>query len=402
MKRHFIMPLLACTLGFAGCTGQAEKEIVNADIAYVKDQISRQIDNIEASGEVKIPGASRESGHVGYLQLHDWRCGFFPGMVWYLYELTRDEALLPVARKYTEHLAPVQFHTNHHDVGFIIECSYGNGLRLTHDSSYEDVIVQTARSLSTRFRPAAGVIQSWDIAGWQAERGWKCPVIIDNMMNLELLFNATRISGDSTFYKIAVSHADRTLEEHFRPDGSCYHVIDYDPETGIVRNRHTAQGYAHESAWSRGQAWAIYGYTVCYRITGDRRYLDQAVKTFEFMKNHPNVAEDLIPYWDMDAPNIPDEPRDASSASIIASALYELCGYVDSGHAYKEYADRLMTSLATPDYRPEPGTYGNFLLKRSTGSRPHNGEVEVPIIYADYYYIEAIRRRASLLDMLKN
>ena len=288
--------------------------------------------------------------------------------------------------------------TWHHDVGFIVECSFGNGLRLTGDSVYKEVVIQAARSLSTRFREVPGIIQSWNVErGWQSERGWQCPVIVDNMMNLELLFNATRLTGDSTFYKIAVSHADRTMAEQFRPDGSCYHVIDYDMKTGAVRNRHTAQGYSHESAWSRGQAWAIYGYTVCYRETGDRKYIDQAIKTFNFMKNHKSMPKDLIPYWDMDAPGIPNEPRDASSASCIASALYEISTMdVENAASYKSYADSIMTSLASPAYRAVLGENKNFVLMHSVGSIPHNSEIDVPLNYADYYFIEALKRKKDL------
>lgn len=260
-------------------------------------------------------------------------------------------------------------------------------------------MIQAAKSLCTRFRPNAGVIQSWDVKGnsWQSERGWECPVIIDNMMNLELLFEATKLSGDSTFYKVAVAHADRTLSEHFRPDGSCYHVVDYNISDGSVRHKQTAQGYADESVWSRGQAWAIYGFTICYRETKDRKYLDQALKTFNRMKNDPHMPEDLIPYWDMDAPNIPNEPRDASSASCIASALYEISTYAVSDTAsYKAYADRIMHSLASPDYRAALGTNGNFILMHSVGSIPHNSEIDVPLNYADYYFLEALKRRKDL------
>jgi len=216
-------------------------------------------------------------------------------------------------------------------------------------------------------------------------------------MNLELLFHATKLTGDSSFYKIAISHANRTMQEQFRPDGSCYHVIDYDLTTGEVRNRHTAQGFAHESAWSRGQAWAIYGYTLCYRETGDRTYLETALKAFDFIKNHPDMPEDLIPYWDMDAPEIPNELRDASAAACIASALYELSTMdVSNPTSYKAYADKIMTSLASPAYRAKLGENGNFLLMHSVGSIPHNAEIDVPLNYADYYFLEALKRKRDI------
>ena len=217
------------------------------------------------------------------------------------------------------------------------------------------------------------------------------------MMNLELLFEATKLTGDSTYYNIAVSHADRTLKEHFRPDGSSYHVVDYDLKDGSVRHRQTAQGYADESAWSRGQAWAIYGYIMCYRETGDKRYLDQAIKTFDFMKNHPNMPEDLVPYWDMNAPDIPNEPRDASAAAVIASALYELSTMpVENAGSYKEYADGIMKSLSSDAYTAEIGKNGNFILMHSVGSIPHNSEIDVPLNYADYYYLEALKRKRDI------
>ena len=320
-----------------------------------------------------------------------WTSGFFPGVLWYLYEANGDASLKVYAEDYTKRVEKQQFTTSNHDVGFILYCSYGNGWRLTGNEEYKKVMLQGAQSLSTRFNPITGCIKSWD------RKTWQYPVIIDNMMNLELMFEATRLSGDSSFYKIAVSHADRTMEEHFRPDGSCYHVIDYSIKDGKVRHRQTAQGYADESIWSRGQAWAIYGYAVCYRETKDRKYLDQALKTFNMMKNLENMPEDLIPYWDMSAPNIPNEPRDVSTASCIASALYEISTMdVPDAAGYKMYADSIMVSLSSPAYRAALGTNGNFLLMHSVGSIPHNSEIDVPLNYADYYYLEALKRKRDI------
>ena len=391
---------LACMALLSACVGtkSVKTNFLDENIAFVHAQIGNEIKTIEASGKILNPVTIRPDSTMYYCNFSDWRSGFFPGSVWYLYELTGDTALMPLANKYTMAIEGAKNLTWHHDVGFIVQCSFGNGLRLTGDSVYKEVVIQAARSLSTRFREVPGIIQSWNVErGWQSERGWQCPVIVDNLMNLELLFNATRLTGDSTFYKIAVSHADRTMAEQFRPDGSCYHVIDYDMKTGAVRNRHTAQGYSHESAWSRGQAWAIYGYTVCYRETGDRKYIDQAIKTFNFMKNHKRMPKDLIPYWDMDAPGIPNEPRDASSASCIASALYEISTMdVENAASYKSYADSIMTSLASPAYRAVLGENKNFVLMHSVGSIPHNSEIDVPLNYADYYFIEALKRKKDL------
>ncbi|MDR1981241.1 MAG: glycoside hydrolase family 88 protein [Tannerellaceae bacterium] len=398
MKNLLAFLLFALVLSCGDTRKPVEKDFTGEQIAFAREQIGNELNVIEASGKILNPVTLKPDGSVYYCNYTEWQSGFFPGSVWYIYELTGDSSLLPLARKYTGAIEEAKNLTWHHDVGFIIGCSFGNGWRITGDAGYKEVIVQAARSLSTRFREKAGIIQSWDVEhGWQSQRGWECPVIIDNVMNLELLFEATRFSGDSSFYHIAVSHADRTLAEQFREDGSSYHVIDYSMTDGIVRNRHTAQGYAHESAWSRGQAWAIYGYTVCYRETGNRKYLDQALKTFRFMKNHKAMPADLIPYWDMDAPGIPDEPRDASSAACIASALYEIStmDIPDAGQ-YKTYADSLMASLASPAYRAELGTNGNFLLKHSTGSVPHHSEIDVPLNYADYYFLEALKRKRDI------
>lgn len=392
---------VALTMVLFSCreTGKKKQtDFVEENIAFARAQVGLAIRVIEESGKVLNPVTLKPDGAVYYCGYADWRSGFFPGSVWYLYELTRDETLLPLARKYTKAIEEAKNLTWHHDVGFMIYSSFGNGLRITGDTEYKEVVIQAAKSLSTRFRPVAGIIQSWDVVrGWQSERGWECPVIIDNMMNLELLFEATRLSGDSSFYHIAVAHADRTLAEHFRPDGSCYHVIDYNLKDGSVRNRHTAQGYAHTSAWSRGQAWAIYGYTIAYRETKNSKYLDQAFKTFQFMQNHKNMPEDLIPYWDMDAPDIPAAPRDASSAACIAAALYELCTMpVPDRVGCRAFADQIMKSLASPAYRAEPGTNGHFILMHSVSSIPHNSEIDKPLNYADYYFIEALKRKKEI------
>lgn len=394
------MMIVALMVLSAPCIAKplASRKLVKENIAFAKEQIGLEIAKIEASGKCLNPVTLQKDKSVFYCDFEDWRSGFFPGSVWYLYELTGDKSLLPLAQKYTKAIEDAKKLTWHHDVGFIVGCSFGNGYRLAKTPEYKDVIIQTAKSLSTRFRGMAGVIQSWNVdKGWQSQRGWECPVIIDNMMNLELLFEATRLSGDSLYYKVAVAHANTTMKEHFRKNASCYHVIDYSLTNGTVRHRHTAQGYSHESAWSRGQAWAIYGYTVCYRETKDKKYLNQALRTFNFMKNHPRMPKDLIPYWDMDAPKIPNEPRDVSSAACIASALYEISTFkIANAASYKAYADKIMASLSTPAYRAAVGTNGNFLLKHSVGSIPHNSEIDVPLNYADYYFLEALKRKNDI------
>ena len=367
--------------------------MINNDINFSTRQYSLMLQQIGREGKVRIPKTIDKLGRMVYIPIDDWCSGFFPGSLCYLYQLTNDKSWLLQSKRFTEALDSIQYLTWHHDVGFMIGSSYLNIYRLSPNKAYKKAIIQTAKSLCTRFRKKAGVIQSWNVdRGWQSKRGWTCPVIIDNMMNLELLFEATRLSGDSTYWKVAVSHANKTLENQFRKDGSCYHVVDYDPNNGAVLHRQTAQGYADNSAWARGQAWAVYGYTVCYRYTHDRKYLDQAVKTLNFVMQNPNLPEDLIPYWDFDAPNIPNEPRDVSSAACIASALYEMNNYLpDNG--YTSLADRIIRSLSSPKYRAPLGKNGCFLLMHSVGSIPHNNEIDVPLNYADYYFLEALTRR---------
>lgn len=367
--------------------------VINNDINFSTRQYSLMLQQIGREGKVRIPKTIDKLGRMVYIPIDDWCSGFFPGSLCYLYQLTNDKSWLLQSKRFTEALDSIQYLTWHHDVGFMIGSSYLNIYRLNPNKAYKKAIIQTAKSLCTRFRKKAGVIQSWNVdRGWQSKRGWTCPVIIDNMMNLELLFEATRLSGDSTYWKVAVSHANKTLENQFRKDGSCYHVVDYDPNNGAVLHRQTAQGYADNSAWARGQAWAVYGYTVCYRYTHDRKYLDQAVKTLNFVMQNPNLPDDLIPYWDFDAPNIPNEPRDASSAACIASALYEMNNYLPN-NGYTSLADRIIRSLSSPEYRAPLGKNGCFLLMHSVGSIPHNNEIDVPLNYADYYFLEALTRR---------
>jgi rhamnogalacturonyl hydrolase YesR len=253
-------------------------------------------------------------------------------------------------------------------------------------------MLQAAYTLITRYNPNVRAIRSWD----HGRARWGYPVIIDNMMNLELLFWAFRESGDSTFYNVAVNHAETTMKNHFRPDFGTYHVVDFDTETGATVNRHTHQGYAHETTWARGQAWAIYGFTLCYRETGKPEFLELAKNAANYFFSHPNLPEDLIPYWDFSAPDIPNEPRDASAAAITASALYEMSTYGSQNAAqYKQWADTIIESL-TNHYRAEEGTMFGFLLLHSTGHKPHGYEIDVPLVYADYYFLEALLRKQKI------
>jgi rhamnogalacturonyl hydrolase YesR len=322
----------------------------------------------------------------------DWTSGFFPGELWMLYEYTGKEEWKKEAQAYTANIEKEKTNGTTHDMGFKIYNSFGNGYRLTNDAHYKEVIIQAAKTLATRFNAKAGVLRSWD----HHEEEWKYPVIIDNMMNLELLFEASKLSGDQSLYKIAVSHADATMKNHYRPDFSSYHVVDYDTLTGKVIKKNTHQGYADESAWARGQSWGLYGFTMCYRETKDKKYLDHAEKIANFLLTQPNMPKDLVPYWDFNAPNIPNAVRDASAAAIMASALYELSGYSNNGKTYRATADKIMQSL-TSSYRSPVGENKGFILLHSTGHMPNKSEIDVPINYADYYYVEALGRASGKL-----
>jgi unsaturated chondroitin disaccharide hydrolase len=376
-------------------SAQAQKVNINKAVEGAATQIDFMLKQIPAAKGTAANLASPRTVENGKLKMvvpRDWTSGFFPGMLWYLYELTNDRKWMAEAKIYTANIENQKFTTTTHDLGFILYCSFGNGYRLTGDTSYRSVIIQSAKTLSKRFSPVTGVIRSWDHHADQ----WKFPVIIDNMMNLELLFEATKLTGDSSFYKIAVSHANSTLKNHFRKDYSSYHVVDYDPATGAVKAKATAQGYADESSWARGQAWALYGYTMCYRETKEKAYLAQAdsIATYIF-QYAANLPSDMIPYWDFNDPKIPESPRDASAAAIMASGLFELSQYSANGKKYKQTADQLLNTLSKK-YTSKPGTNYGFILEHSTGNKPSNSEIDVPIIYADYYYLEALLRSRQL------
>jgi hypothetical protein len=319
----------------------------------------------------------------------DWWCsGFYPGTLWYLYEYTKDESLKAEAIRSTTLLEKEKNNKGTHDLGFMLYCSYGNGYRLTKNNSYKNVMVTGAQSLSTRFNPIIGCIKSWN-----SNSRWQFPVIVDNMMNLEFLCEITKLSGDSSFYKIAITHANTTIKNHYRNDFSSYHVIDYDTVTGKKIKGYTAQGAFDESAWARGQSWGLYGFTMMYRETQKKEYLDEAINIANFLLHHKNMPADKIPYWDYDAKEIPNTYRDASAAAILCSALLELAKYSNKTQQ-KEYMDVAITILKnlSSSYRAAVGTNGGFILKHGVGHLPAKSEVDVPLTYGDYYFIEALIR----------
>ena len=321
-----------------------------------------------------------------------WCSGFYPGTLLFLWEKTGDSVLYTEAQRMLALLEREKHNTYTHDLGFMMFCSFGQANRLEPSDVYRDILLTSARSLATRFEPKVGAIRSWD------SEPEDFLVIIDNMMNLKLLFWATRISGDSSFYDIAVTHANTTIANHFRPDNSSYHVLNYDPITGTIQEKRTAQGAADESAWARGQAWGLYGFTATYRDTRQERYLQQARKIADFLLSHPNLPDDKIPYWDFNAPGIPNALRDASAAAIMASALIELSEYMDqdAANTYLQTAATILRVLSGDHYLAAPGTNGGFLLKHGVGHFPAKSEVDVPLTYADYYFVEAMRRYQQL------
>ena len=312
----------------------AFSEIDQVKSAFTEEQKEKMLvspRNIEPDGSLHLV-ASR-----------DWCSGFFPGELWYMYEYTGNEYWRQKAEEFTAPIEREKTNGRTHDMGFKVFCSFGNGYRLTHNSDYKGILIESAETLITRYKPNVGCIRSWD----HNKDKWQCPVIIDNMMNLELLFWAYKQTNREEFYDIAVNHARTTMKNHFRDDYSSYHVIDYDTISGEVLKKNTHQGYAHESAWSRGQAWGLYGYTMCYRETNLPEFLEQAKHIANYIFTSKTLPEDLIPYWDFNAPNIPDEPRDVSAAAVIACALYELSMYdKDNAVQYKEWADTIVSNLS--------------------------------------------------------
>jgi len=392
MKFRNLMPffLMATALLFLSSNSCANQKVSQVGLENAEKQLSGLLD--VATQNNKIPRSINPDKSVKWIEEpYDWTEGFWPGTCWMMYESSKNEKWKKGAIASQQIFLAHKDLTNDHDLGFIFNNSYGLAYKITGDNQYKQVLIDAANSLSTRFNAKVGCIQSWDVVdNWQSLRGWKFPVIVDNLMNLEMLFEVSKLTGDNKYRDIAIAHANTTMKNHFRPDASSYHVVDYDPETGVVLKRVTAQGYANESAWARGQAWALYGYTLCYRYTNDKKYLDFAQRVAAFILNHPNYPADGVPYWDFNAPDIPNAIRDASSAAIMASAFLELCKHTDN--KYLANAQHILKSLASDKYAAKPGENGNFILKQSVGSLPHGREVNVPLNYADYYFVEALTR----------
>lgn len=380
--------LLACSEGPKENDDQALKAIIDSALVFAEKQALLMAEKYKDQ-EGRLP-RTYEHGKDISSDSRWWCSGFFPGSLWYIYENNQNQAVLTYAELYTDRVEQEKYTTDNHDVGFMIYCSFGNGYRLTKNKNYEEVMLTAARSLSTRYDPHVRLIRSWDHNTEQ----WQYPVIIDNIMNLELLLWAENYTGDARFKEIAISHADKTMAHHFRSDYSSYHVVSYDTLSGTPHLKQTHQGYSDESSWSRGQAWGLYGYTYLYRDTKDERYLKQAQHIADYLIDHHHMPDDYIPYWDYNSPDIPDTYRDVSAAAIMASALVELSEYADNNRAsrYIQVAKTQIKTMASPEYTANLGENGCFILKHSVGAYPLQSEVDVPLTYADYYYLEALTR----------
>jgi len=389
MKRTSLVVLFSLigVMAFAQNSRKAMKQLIEENMHFAAQQYKVLMKNVPADLMPRSYDAAKDQLITSNTKW--WCSGFYPGSLWLIYGGTGDKDIKEEAEKRLAIQEKEKHYTGNHDLGFMMFCSFGTAYNLTKNPAYKDVIITSASSLSTRYRPSIKAIQSWD-----SSSNFKCPVIIDNMMNLELLEWVSKNGGEQKFHNIAVEHANTTLKNHFRPDYSSYHVLDYNLRTGGVDRKVTHQGYSDESAWARGQAWGLYGYIVMYRFTKNAVYLSQANNIARFLLNHPNLPEDKIPYWDFDAPDIPNAKRDASAGAIMASALLELAQYT-KGQQKKQYissAEKMIQSLASPAYKAPLGKKGGFLLQHSVGHLPNKSEVDVPLTYADYYFLEALTR----------
>lgn len=396
MRLIKILPL-ALVLTSCASTTTTENLDVDSALAYCNSKVGRTLEYLhrDSVDYTMMPRNIMGNDTVWNCKKatpDEWCAGFWPGVLWYDYETTHDKKILDEANRFTASLEYLsQRPAFDHDLGFLMFCSYGNAYRLTGNPKYKDIILATADTLATLYNPNVGTILSWPR---NVEMLGGHNTIMDNMINLEMLFWAAKNGSNKSLYDIAVKHAETTMEHQFRPDYSCYHVAVYDPETGGFIKGMTHQGYSDSSMWARGQAWAIYGYTVVYRETHDPRFLDFACKvTDTYLKRLP---DDYVPFWDFDAPGIPHAPRDASAACVVASALLELQEYCPDEQAkqYKDAAIRMLASLGSEKYRSD--MHRSSFLDHSTGHHPAGSEIDASIIYADYYYIEALTRLKRL------
>lgn len=393
MKQFYKYLFLIVAISLFSCTPKSEtlETKIDSTLQRAATQYTLLMENLPNGRYPKTYHATEDKLETSG---SEWWCsGFYPGTLIYLDEVLGKNTFDKEITRVLSDLEKEQYNTSTHDLGFMMFCSFGNANRLNPSPEHAEILMNSAKSLITRFNDTVGCIKSWN----SSDDSFL--VIIDNMMNLELLFWASEYSGDQSYSNIAITHANTTLKNHFRENNSSYHVINYDKNTGKIKTKHTAQGYADESAWARGQAWGLYGYTVMYRATKEKKYLDQAVAIANFLLDHPNLPEDKIPYWDFNAPDIPNALRDSSAGAIMASALLELNMFVhgDLKSKYFGAAEKIIQTLTTDEYIAKEGTNGGFLLKHGVGHLPKKSEVDVPLSYGDYYLIEAMMRYKNLL-----
>ena len=391
-KAIFFITSLLCL----ACQKQESMEELTARVferaAAQMELMDKNLDSAAVSnpGVAIYPRSINKEGALWTSNYKWWCSGFYPGSMWYVYEYTGDEKIKELALEYQAGLEPLRFRKDDHDIGFQLMCSYGNCLRLTEDQTCVPVLIDGANSLASRFDPEVGCTRSWSFGKWSF------PVIVDNMMNMELLLKAAELGGSDTLKNVALAHARTTMKNHFREDKSCFHLVDYNPETGEVVGKQTVQGLADDSAWARGQAWGLYGFTMVYRFCKEQDILDHAIAIAEYLL--PRLPEDGVPFWDYDSAEIPNDVRDASAAAIMASSLIELSQYVDAEKAerYVATAEKMLRTLASEEYLCAEGEDYGFLLKHSTGNKNTDSEVDVPLTYADYYFLEALIRWSRL------
>ena len=391
-KAIFFITSLLCL----ACQKQESMQELTARVferaAAQMELMDKNLDSAAVSnpGVAIYPRSINKEGALWTSNYKWWCSGFYPGSMWYVYEYTGDEKIKELALEYQAGLEPLRFRKDDHDIGFQLMCSYGNCLRLTEDQTCVPVLIDGANSLASRFDPEVGCTRSWSFGKWSF------PVIVDNMMNMELLLKAAELGGSDTLKNVALAHARTTMKNHFREDKSCFHLVDYNPETGEVVGKQTVQGLADDSAWARGQAWGLYGFTMVYRFCKEQDILDHAIAIAEYLL--PRLPEDGVPFWDYDSAEIPNDVRDASAAAIMASSLIELSQYVDAEKAerYLATAEKMIRTLASEEYLCAEGEDYGFLLKHSTGNKNTDSEVDVPLTYADYYFLEALIRWSRL------
>lgn len=388
-------------IGLCACTTQQKRETMDVDKAlkYCSEQVVRTLDELREDSSIDYTMMPRnimdslDRWCTRKVTKEEWTSGFWPGILWYDYEYTKDSRIKEEAEKFTASLEFLsKLPAYDHDLGFLLFCSYGNGYRLTGNPHYKEVILAASDTLATLYNPVVGTILSWPRE--VEPNNWPHNTIMDNLINLEMLFWAAKNGGSRELYDIAVSHADKTMNHQFRSDYTNYHVAVYDTITGDLIKGVTHQGYADNTMWARGQAWGIYGYMICYRETNDPKYLDFLEKiTDVYLENLP---EDYIPYWDFSAPGIPNAPRDASAAAVVASALLEGSGFFvgEKSDKYWNAAVRMLQSLSSPAY--QSGESKPSFLLHSTGHWPAGSEIDASIVYADYYYVEALLKYKRL------